>query len=129
MLELLSAYKDDPEDADEIRQPYAQLRERSSDWRDEFEALHAQNEAGAFGLPGEFAQRYNELDPGRGEVEARARGGEARSGARRDCGRGGATARGGATCAGSLRACALSRSGEPLGSPRYWFHLSAVTFL
>ena len=62
MLELLSAYGDDADHADALRELYAQLRRRFGDWREEFESLHEQNEAGAFGLPDEFAQRYAELD-------------------------------------------------------------------
>jgi DNA repair exonuclease SbcCD ATPase subunit len=62
MLELLSAYEDDPDDAEAVRRLYSQLRRRFRDWQEKFESLHAQNETGAFGLPEEFAARYAELD-------------------------------------------------------------------
>jgi DNA anti-recombination protein RmuC len=62
MLELLSAYGEDADDAEAVRELYAQLRRRFREWREEFEGLHEQNESGAFGLPEEFAARYAELD-------------------------------------------------------------------
>ena len=62
MLELLSAYGEDADDAEAVRRLYAELRQRFSDWRDEFELVHSQNESGAFGLPEDFAKRYKELD-------------------------------------------------------------------
>jgi chromosome segregation ATPase len=62
LVELLSAYEHDPEDAEAIRGLYAQLQQRFSEWRDEFDNLHALNESGAVGLPERFAERYDELD-------------------------------------------------------------------
>jgi hypothetical protein len=62
MVELLSEAGEDADDAEAVRALYAQLRQRFSDWRDEFERLHEQNERGTFGLPEEFARRYAELD-------------------------------------------------------------------
>jgi chromosome segregation ATPase len=59
MVELLSASGDN---AEKVRDLYEGLRRRFSDWREEFESLHEQNETGAFGLPEEFAERYAELD-------------------------------------------------------------------
>lgn len=60
MLELLSG--DDPDDAQAVRERYADLRRRFRDWCAEFESLHEQNATGAFGLPDEFAERYAALD-------------------------------------------------------------------
>jgi hypothetical protein len=62
LVELLSAYEHDAEDAEAIRRLYAQLQDRFTAWRDEFEQLHAMNESGAVGLPERFAERYDELD-------------------------------------------------------------------
>jgi chromosome segregation ATPase len=62
LIELLSAYENDADDAEAIRRLYAQLQQRFSDWRDEFDRLHALNEAGAVGLPERFAERYDDLD-------------------------------------------------------------------
>jgi hypothetical protein len=62
LVELLSAYEHDADDTEAIRRLYAQLQERFTAWRDEFEHLHALNEAGAVGLPERFADRYDELD-------------------------------------------------------------------
>jgi cytochrome c556 len=76
----LSAAGADADDAEAVRALYAQLRQRFSDWREEYERLHEQNETGAFGLPDEFAERYAELDrrltkllDDVGQLEARAR--------------------------------------------------------
>jgi chromosome segregation ATPase len=60
MLELLSGAGAD--DAEALREQYAQLQRRFRDWREEFEGLHEQNATGAFGLPDEFAERYAALD-------------------------------------------------------------------
>ena len=62
LVELLSAYEHDADDADAIRALYAQLQERFALWREDFARLHAMNEAGAVGLPDRFAERYDELD-------------------------------------------------------------------
>jgi hypothetical protein len=62
MLELLSGAGDDADDAEALRERYAQLQRRFRDWREEFEGLHEQNVTGAFGLPDEFAERYAALD-------------------------------------------------------------------
>src|SRR4029078_5435013 len=62
MLELLSAYENDADETEAIRRLYEQLRQRFSDWCDEFALLHALNESGAVGLPEKFAERYDELD-------------------------------------------------------------------
>jgi len=62
LLELLSAYEHDTDDADRIRAEYGALRQRFVDWRNEFESMHAQSDAAAIGLPGQFAERYAELD-------------------------------------------------------------------
>ena len=62
MLELLSAYENDADETEAIRRLYEQLRQRFSDWCDEFARLHALNESGAVGLPEKFAERYDELD-------------------------------------------------------------------
>jgi hypothetical protein len=62
MLELLSAAGDDADDAQAVREQYAQLQQRFQEWREEFEGLHEQNVTGAFGLPDEFAERYAGLD-------------------------------------------------------------------
>ena len=62
MLELLSAYEDDADETEAIRRLYEQLRQRLSDWSDQFAHLHALNESGAVGLPEKFAERYVELD-------------------------------------------------------------------
>jgi hypothetical protein len=62
LVELLSAYEHDADEAEAIRREYAQLQQRFKDWRDEFDQLHALNESGAVGLPKQFAERYDELD-------------------------------------------------------------------
>jgi hypothetical protein len=62
MLELLSAYEHDADETKAVRRLYEQLRQRFSDWCDEFARLHALNESGAVGLPEKFAERYVELD-------------------------------------------------------------------
>jgi hypothetical protein len=62
LVELLSAYEHDADDAEAIRRLYAQLQQRFSEWREEFDRLHALNEAGAVGLPERFAERYDDLD-------------------------------------------------------------------
>jgi len=62
LVELLSAYEHDADDADAIRTLYAQLQERFAVWREDFARLHELNEAGAVGLPDRFAERYDELD-------------------------------------------------------------------
>jgi hypothetical protein len=62
MLELLSAYENDPDETEAIRRLYEQLGQRFSDWCDEFARLHALNESGAVGLPEKFAERYDALD-------------------------------------------------------------------
>ncbi len=62
LVELLSAYEYDADDAEAVRRLYAQLQQRFSEWREEFDRLHALNEAGAIGLPERFAERYDELD-------------------------------------------------------------------
>jgi hypothetical protein len=62
LVELLSAYEHDADDAEAIRALYAQLQERFALWREDFGRLHAMNEAGAVGLPERFAERYDELD-------------------------------------------------------------------
>ena len=62
LVELLSAYEHDADDADAIRALYAQLQERFALWREDFARLHTMNEAGAVGLPDRFAERYDELD-------------------------------------------------------------------
>jgi hypothetical protein len=62
LVELLSAYEHDTDDAEAIRALYAQLQQRLAEWREDFARLHAQNEAGAVGLPERFAERYDELD-------------------------------------------------------------------
>jgi hypothetical protein len=62
LVELLSAYEHDADDADAIRKLYAQLQERFAVWREDFARLHELNEAGAVGLPDRFAERYDELD-------------------------------------------------------------------
>jgi hypothetical protein len=62
LVELLSAYEHDVDDTEAIRRVYAQLQQRFSTWRDEFDGLHALNETGAVGLPERFAERYDELD-------------------------------------------------------------------
>jgi hypothetical protein len=62
MLELLSAYGEDADDAEAVRDLYVQLRRRFREWREEFETLHDQNVTGAFGLPEELAGQYAELD-------------------------------------------------------------------
>jgi hypothetical protein len=61
LLELLSAYEHDPTDADKVRSEYAHLRQRFLDWREEFERMRALSEAGAVGLPEEFAEQYERL--------------------------------------------------------------------
>jgi hypothetical protein len=61
VLELLSAYEHDPADAEQVRAQYAQLRQRFLDWREEFERMRALSDAGAVGLPKEFAQQYEQL--------------------------------------------------------------------
>jgi hypothetical protein len=74
MLELLSAYEHDADETEAVRRLYEQLRQRFSDWCDEFARLHALNESGAVGLPEKFAERYVELDRqlSRLRLEARA---------------------------------------------------------
>ena len=62
LVELLSAYEHEADDAEAIRTLYAQLQERFAVWREDFARLHAMNEAGAVGLPDRFAERYDELD-------------------------------------------------------------------
>jgi hypothetical protein len=62
LVELLSAYEHDADDADAIRMLYAQLQERFAVWREDFARLHELNEAGAVGLPDRFVERYDELD-------------------------------------------------------------------
>lgn len=62
LVELLSAYEHDADDAEAIRSLYEQLREGFAEWREDFARLHAMNEAGAVGLPDRFAERYDELD-------------------------------------------------------------------
>jgi DNA repair exonuclease SbcCD ATPase subunit len=62
LVELLSAYEHDADDAEAIRALYAQLQERFAEWREDFARLHAMNESGAVGLPDRFAARYDELD-------------------------------------------------------------------
>ena len=62
LVELLSAYEHEADDAEAIRALYAQLQERFAVWREDFARLHAMNEAGAVGLPERFAERYDELD-------------------------------------------------------------------
>ena len=62
MVELLSGAGDDQGGAEALRDQYAALQHRFSDWRRDFDALHEQNVTGAFGLPDEFAERYAELD-------------------------------------------------------------------
>ncbi len=62
MLELLSAYENDADETEAVRRLYEQLRQRFSDWCDDFARLHALNESGAVGLPEKFAERYDELD-------------------------------------------------------------------
>jgi hypothetical protein len=61
VLELLSAYEHDPADADNVRTEHAQLRQRFLDWREEFERMRVLSEAGAVGLPKEFAEQYEQL--------------------------------------------------------------------
>ena len=56
------AHENDADETEAIRRLYEQLRQRFSDWRDEFARLHALNESGAVGLPEKFAERYDELD-------------------------------------------------------------------
>jgi hypothetical protein len=62
LVELLSAYEHDADDTEAVRRLYAQLQQRFSEWREEFDSLHALNETGAIGLPERFAERYDELD-------------------------------------------------------------------
>ena len=61
LLELLSAYEHDPTDADRVRSEYADLRQRFLDWREECKRMRALSEAGAVGLPKEFAEHYEQL--------------------------------------------------------------------
>lgn len=61
VLELLSAYEHDSADADNVRTEYAQLRRRFREWQEEFERMRALSEAGAVGLPKEFAEQYEQL--------------------------------------------------------------------
>lgn len=84
MVELLSAYGSDADDAEAVRELYAQLRRRFSEWCEEFESLHEQNETGAFGLPDEFAQRYADLDRRLSQLLADVRQLEARAADIRD---------------------------------------------
>jgi len=61
LLELLSAYEHDTTDADKVRSDYAHLRQRFLAWQEEFERMRALSEAGAVGLPEEFAEQYEQL--------------------------------------------------------------------
>ena len=62
LVELLSAYEHEGDQADAIRDEYQRLRQQFLDWQKEFEHLHAENEAGTIGLPARFAEHYDRLD-------------------------------------------------------------------